>query len=401
MSTRGWTTLGDLKAQVNRLWDRGELLRPLVAGTPFVPLRLVLKGPASSELAERFTDVRAWLAGLGESSHIRFEWREVNHRILGVQRLPASAWLDSLEHALALIGKRLDAARFRQMVETTRPGHPELLEWLAKRPLQALGLQDRWLRLLAVVTWVRAHPRPGLYLRQVDIPGIHTKFIEANRGVLSELLDLTMPAASIDAKWTGTAHFAARYGFLEKPNRIRFRVLDERLGFLPGAEPPDVTLDAATFGNLALPVRRVFITENETNFLAFPQVPGALVVFGSGYGWDALGCAHWLDHCEIHYWGDIDTHGFAILDQLRGQFGHVSSLLMDRGTLMAHETMWDVEPDPARQDLPRLTRVESALYDELRDNRIRPGLRLEQEYIGFGFLLAALNELEELARSCW
>ena len=68
----------------------------------------------------------------------------------------------------------------------------------------------------------------------------------------------------------------------------------------------------------ALPARRVFITENETNFLAFPPAADAMVVFGAGYGWEALARASWLHRCQLHYWGDIDTHGFAILDQLRG-----------------------------------------------------------------------------------
>lgn len=392
MSTRAWTSLADLKSQVNRLWDRGELVRPFVNGDAFVPLRLVFRGPASSELAGRFPDVRAWLAGIAEISHIRFKWREVNHRILGSQRLPESAWVESLDDALALIGKRADAAKFRKMAEVTRAERPELLEWLAKRPIQAIDLHDRWSRLLAVVDWLRAHPSPGVYLRQVDIPGVHTKFIEANRGVLTELLDLVLPTECIASERAGSAQFAARYGFLEKPNRIRFRVLDEMIGFLPGPEPPDVTLDATTFSTLCLPVRRIFITENETNFLAFPRVPEALVVFGSGYGWDALGRADWLQNCEIHYWGDIDTHGFAILNQLRGKFGHVSSLLMDRDTLMTHEVMWGEEPVQATHDLPLLDSAEGAMYDDLRSNKIRPCLRLEQEHIGFGCLLGALNE---------
>ena len=70
---------------------------------------------------------------------------------------------------------------------------------------------------------------------------------------------------------------------------------------------------------------------------------------------------------------------------------------MDRSTLMAHESMWGHEPDQANRDLPRLTKDEQALYDELRDNRIRRHLRLEQEMIGFGHVNAALSALDELA----
>ncbi|MDP3709429.1 MAG: DUF2220 family protein [Polaromonas sp.] len=47
-------------------------------------------------------------------------------------------------------------------------------------------------------------------------------------------------------------------------------------------------------------------------------------------------------------------------------------------------------------DLYRLTREERDLYDDLRDNRIRAGLRLEQEHIGFHWLG---NDLQKLLGS--
>lgn len=133
--------------------------------------------------------------------------------------------------------------------------------------------------------------------------------------------------------------------------------------------------------------------ENETNFLAFPQVRDAIVIFGAGYGWDALARSHWLRKCPIHYWGDIDTHGFGILDQLRGYFDHVASFLMDRATLDAHAHVWGSDDKPLRGDLHRLTSEERDLYDDLRDNRIRAGLRLEQEHIGFQWLAHRLQQL--------
>jgi len=140
----------------------------------------------------------------------------------------------------------------------------------------------------------------------------------------------------------------------------------------------------------SLPIERVFITENETNFLAFPPEARALVVFGEGYGWEALARAEWLQRSPLHYWGDIDTHGFAILDQLRGHFPHATSLLMDRQTLLAHRAHWGEEPEPVRHDLPRLTPVEAAVYDELRFERLQPRLRLEQERVGFDWLIERL-----------
>jgi hypothetical protein len=48
---------------------------------------------------------------------------------------------------------------------------------------------------------------------------------------------------------------------------------------------------------------------------------------------------------------------------------------------------------PVCQRLPRLNAEEGALYDDLRDNRLRRNLRLEQERIGFGWVEAALAAL--------
>lgn len=218
-------------------------------------------------------------------------------------------------------------------------------------------------------------------------------------GVLAELLDLALPVDAVDSGKTGISQFPARYGFLEKPMRIRFRALDQSIQVVPGAASPDVTLDADSFSRLDLNVQCVFTAENETNFLAFPPVRNSIVIFGAGYGWDALAHSHWLKKSSIHYWGDIDTHGFGILDQLRAHFDHLVSFLMDRATLDAHAPIWGNEDKPLRVDLHRLTPEERALYDDLRDNRIRAGPRLEQEHIGFHWLSHRLQHLEGMTAS--
>lgn len=382
-----WTSTAELRAQVQRRWDRGDLLRESVTPTLDWPLQLRLKRPGAADLSERFEAVRDWVRAIVATPQVRIEWREWTHRVLGRQQIPESIWLDSLDAALVFIGQTRTVQRFRALWERTAVKQPALLAWLSRRPQQALQLEDRWEALLAVVAWLQAHPRPAVYLRQVDAPGVDSKFIETHRSVLTEWLDLALPADTIDATASGVAGFARRFGFLDKPVRIRFRLLDSELPSLPGCRgQPDITLDAASFAMLRLPTVRVFITENETNFLAFPPVRHAIVIFGAGYGWSALAHADWLQQCDVRYWGDIDTHGFAILDQLRCHLPQAASFLMDRETLLAHRDHWGEEADPVRHDLVRLTPEEAVLYDELRCDRIRSRLRLEQERIGFGWL---------------
>ena len=389
-----WTTPADLKTQVQKLWDRGLLLASVAGGESLFPRRLTLKGPDSRELSERFPEVRDWIAGLSAAAGpYRIEWRSVNHRILGTNEIPAAIWIDRLSDSLGLLGKRRAADQFAALIELTRDKQPELIPWLTRRPLRALELAEDWPRLLEIVAWLLKHPRPAIYLRQIDLPGVHTKLIEGHRGVLAALLDLVMPEDSIDGTHTGIGGFCRRYGFLDKPSRVRFRLLDSTVRLLPVEADQDVTLTQSAFASLVLPVSKVFITENEINFLAFPDISDAMVIFGAGYGFDNLAAAPWLHEKEIYYWGDIDTHGFAILNQLRGFLPHAVSFLMDQQTLLAHRALWGVETQPETGTLARLNSEESALYNQLRRNHWGERIRLEQERIGFDFLCNVLRRL--------
>lgn len=388
-----WTTPADLRAQVQKLWDKGLLPASLVSGKPLFPRRLTFRKPTSAEISDRFEQVRTWIADLRQGTHYRVVMRELRHHIIGSNTIPDEIWIDTLDDALSLIGKGRDAGQFNRLVALTRERQPVLLPWLERRPLEALKLAEDWPLLLDIVGWMQSHPRPGIYLRQIELPGIHTKFIEAHRAVLMELLDLALPPDTVDTEATGINKFCRRYGFLDKPLRIRFRILDPELALLPMSTDHDIAVNQDTFVRLDLKVRRVFITENEVNFLAFPKLRGSMVIFGAGYGFEILAQATWLHQCAIYYWGDIDTHGFAILDQLRAYLPHAESFLMDRETLMAHELQWVREPQPLRRDLARLSKEESALFEDLRDNRIHPAIRLEQERIGFGWIKTALDRL--------
>jgi hypothetical protein len=238
-----------------------------------------------------------------------------------------------------------------------------------------------------------------MYLRQVSLPGIDSKLIERHRGVLSQLLDRVLSADQIQSDMSGIKHFEARYGFRRKPERIRLRLLHPQLApplaLLSGADH-DISITANDFKTLDQhpgfieQIKRVFITENEINFLAFPPQRNSLVIFGAGYGFEALAQAAWLASVDIFYWGDIDTHGFAILDQLRARFPHVQSLLMDERTLMAHREFWGMEKTPECRVLPRLTTDEQTLYQALINNHHQSHLRLEQGRIQFDDVLAAL-----------
>jgi hypothetical protein len=192
----------------------------------------------------------------------------------------------------------------------------------------------------------------------------------------------------LDATAVGPRNFEKRYGLASKPSQIRCRILDRRFS-IHGLT--DLAVPTGEFAALDLPVERVFVTENEINGLAFPNVPASLVIFGLGYGLERLGEVGWLRQRALHYWGDIDTYGFHILDRLRSIFPDAQSFLMDRETLQEHVPLWVRESSPYDGELRRLTCAEWALYENLRHNRLGDRVRLEQERIPFGRIERALD----------
>ena len=140
-----------------------------------------------------------------------------------------------------------------------------------------------------------------------------------------------------------------------------------------------------------------YVIENEITYLAFPVPAAAMVILGGGYAVPVLEPLGWLAGLDVVYWGDIDTHGFAILDRLRQHLPDARSMLMDRVTLLGHREHWITEPSPTAAALSRLDRAESALYADLISNAYAPSVRLEQERIRFSAVEKAVASLMEPA----
>lgn len=392
-----WTTPSDIQAKVRRLWESGRLLAAGLKGELLFPVSFSLAHPGSDDLSNRFEDARRWIQDLEAGAKFvkGFGYdivsTEINNRRIGRNSLPTSVILPAEADALRLIGKVREGALFRALSALTLEKLPELGPWVISKPMKLLDHAEKWERLLTVLLWLRKNPRPEIYVRQMDLPGVDTKFIESCQGILTELFRaMTAGAettsgtdAAIAPLGEGRKSFEARFGFLSKPTLIRFRILDPRMQ-IQGLS--DLTAPLSEVAALSLPVKRVFITENDINGLAFPPLNGSLVLFGLGYGVESLSAIPWLHEVEIHYWGDIDTHGFAILDRLRTAFPECRSILMDRKTLMAHRDFWVEERTPARAALVRLTQEESSLYEDLLLHRMQNNLRLEQERIGFDWV---------------
>jgi len=102
-----WTDPKSIRAQLQRCWDRGELLAGMVTGDDSFPRRLILKGPTSAQLAEQFDQVALRTVGIGDDSGRPFR-RESNH---GPGVPSARAFLKTRDQEQGEVMDRNDAAR--------------------------------------------------------------------------------------------------------------------------------------------------------------------------------------------------------------------------------------------------------------------------------------------------
>lgn len=172
-----------------------------------------------------------------------------------------------------------------------------IAEWLG-----TASDQD-YARFVSVVDWLFAHPTSGLRLRQIPVPGIHSKWVEVNTAPIGHML------ATLRGVPVGVA-FAELAGLTTDPPRRRIRLLDpelrERMGGLS-----DITLGLPELATLSLPLRGVLIVENLQTALAFGDIEGVLLLFGGGYSVSETSALSWMASVPIYYWGDIDNAGSA------------------------------------------------------------------------------------------
>jgi len=424
------TSVDELRRRLQRRWDRGEFLgdTPPVGDDGQFPLRVPTGSASARLIRDDFDTVLDWAAAyrqLGDA----VEWTLRRDRTVGEVRLPAAVGFADIDHLARFLGRDCVAhlKRFRAVATEVLEALPELRGGLGTSPHRILVVADDTPLLIAVTRWYRDHPRSGAYLRQIPVPGIDTKFVERHRGLLSQWWEIIADAASVasgratDSPADGTdtpakppadagnacgaerpaspdaspvdpaesGGFPVRFGFRDRPRLVRFRVLDPDR---PIAGFRDLTVPVEEL-TLARPegIDRVFVVENDVTALAFPQAPRSIVIFGRGFRVGEIAAVSWLAEVEVVYTGDLDTHGFAILNRARAHLPHLRSILMDSDTLLSHRAQWSHENVQTTADLPFLTPSEQATYDALRYNRYSDGVRLEQERISFDRIVEAVG----------
>jgi len=388
-----------IRTRAQKLWASGQALHAWLKNEPLFPYPIPFRKPSAQEWLDRYAEIRAQVEQLEAASKVRHGagytvvFKDIAHQKLGRLRVPERIVFEAVEDVAVYIGESPTLERFKELARILRMREPRLLDWLAEQPLSALEHESVLPRLLTVVAHLQAHPKPMRYARELGIPGVDSKFIEENQALLCDWLNRLLPIEAMDVSVRGLSDhgFERRFGLRYEEPLIRFRWLDPQSAL--ASRITDATVPMSQFVAYSPACSRVFVTENKISFLTFPECGNSLVVFGGGYAIDRLGNVPWLMDKTLHYWGDIDTHGFAILNRLRTYWPSARSFLMDRDSLMVNRELWSEEPEEGRclHDLVELKDDERELYDDLRFDRLGVRVRLEQERIQHARVLEAVT----------
>jgi hypothetical protein len=363
----------DIRRKAENLYR--DCLQAWLAGDESFFPRLIpaRKTPDLDNLAAGIEAVRRLREGSREVRGFGYTvvWREVHSRKLGRNTLPAQVLFETREDYLRFLGKQREFTAFTDAVTRLRATFPALEGWLRSNISTLIEAAPDLECLLSVVQFLRDHPRPNLFARELPIPA-DTKFIERHQRLLRQWLDIVLPAHAIRAD---EDHFERRYGLRYPEPHLHVRLLDVQLQHDLGFPCPEFSLPLHTLASLSAKPAAVFIVENKVNLLTLPPLPGTLGLGALGHGVTLLRHVPWLEAIPIVYWGDLDVQGFVILSSLRAIFPQTSSILMDDCVLERWQHLCTPGTGVTSELPAHLTDAERAACLRCREEN----LRLEQE----------------------
>lgn len=358
------------------------------------PLSLSLERPSEQAALKAPGQVRAWSEAWVQwtppSAEVTVSTETVKWARLGTQTLPSRLSFASPAAVALYIGEasawRLATARRAELLSHW----PSIAVAGLATHFEVLATwhDDDFQRLVSLLKWFDLNPRSGLYLRQIPVQGIDTKWIDLQRrGVVSDLLrrlrGQTPPAD--DEAPLSELDFYNRCGLLRPPSPLRVLLLSPELRHVVGGLR-DFQAPLEQIRSLDLAPKHALVVENLETAYCLPDFPGTVAFVGLGNAVSLASSMPWMQGVPVVYWGDIDTHGFSILARARKVFGNVTSTLMDETTLKVFLDRSTLEPvQSLNADVANLSPGEATVYRALLSGDWGRSLRLEQERIDWAY----------------
>jgi len=323
--------------------------------------------PDNTSDIPRLIDVLKRSAKNERQAGYRIEYITIRTQRHGSQTLPQKFIFDTIEDVVEITKKRTEFDHFCTDIALIRDQLPQLESWLPNHIPLIIKHHGIWSNIVQVCRYWLDHPSDtAQFSREIALP-LPTKFIERHETLLRKIYEA----------------LGGNLTLLSDEPIVRIRFLGGQFAKMTGLNLDDMTLPLSQAARLEFHHQTILVIENKTTFLTVPAKGNWITLWGSGYDVERLSELNWLKNCHILYWGDLDAHGFEILNRARHYLPDIKSILMDKQTFEAHSS-WVIAGTPAPiKELSLLTQIERDLYQYLA----RTNQRLEQERIGRDWVL--------------
>jgi len=391
-------SVSEARREMTRKYERNRALW-LGSGNPG-RITLSLNAPSEEAVLSNLSAIRAWVDSWSAFASI-VETRNRRWQRTGTaQTIPEKLVFPTPEAVADFIGKKNEWKRAGARLEELAVLWPACRG--AEQALRNILFEYEDVDFSIIrdlICEVTSRSVAGLALRQLNVPGMHTKWPEKHKSLDIKHLFESASGTTIEGD------FFEALGIKKPVLRLGVRVLCPDLRrFTGGLRDIEVSLE--DLGAMTWKPDRCLLVENDQTFEALSDEPGLVVIKARGNSVSRLAELSWHPRKAL-YWGDLDTHGFFILNEARRAFPGMGSVLMDEGTLLSHRPFWVNENSQKATSSrapysDRLTQEELEVYTRLLDGSYARKLnfvgnvRLEQERISWEYVQSTLKDAWDL-----
>lgn len=363
-------------------------LKKVIADLPFeiIELRGGKNRPETTrQLAEDIKQFQQFEKRDGKSKGWTISWEEWNSKKLGRQKWPSKITIETEEDFLFLVNKEDESKIFKNQLDELIGWRKGIREFLFARPQSVMQYKLVWKNLIVVVDYLLGNDVSGLYIRSIPVP-VHTKFIEQYKSFIFELIKHFKSDIISDDNFT----FEQVFGLKSKQHVFNMRWLDKELAtkYMQGHEVFGLSTEGLNKVNWQ--INEIWLVENETNLYLLPERESTLVIFSKGHALTQLFNLPLLSSSKLFYWGDLDEHGFIMLNTFKRHYKHTLSIFMDRFTVEYHKKEILQQPEKYKTiSLEFLTSEEDYAFQKLREENGR----IEQEKLNQEFVFNIIAKL--------
>lgn len=352
------------------------------------PYKLLSRQYEQDAFNSIFSWVDSWKTFDKNNSFGDVEYASKRIGTLRPSAVPVRLVLHDIESCFAYIHKDAEMKCFLEAYNRLQEHNALLRKWALKEyklfryPCPKL---DDFEKVADKIATVVPEDAPYIFKRELEIPGVDTKFFEKNIEAIREMYNVLH-----DTKFVNLSELNQVLHIIKPPEDKEFipiRFLDSKY------RVDNITIMKIHYtelSRLTMRPKKVYIVENKETFYHFPIISGSVVIFGAGISVSGLlkDIPFIQEADDVYYWSDLDTNGFQMLNNMRKIYPKLRSFLMDMETVMLTKQFAVEDTGSVMAGFDQLTPSENECFDYLQQRR----LRIEQEKIPWSYVVRKIEE---------